>query len=88
MKELVKEEVVAGLKCGVATVRFIKRDGSERTMLATLDPLWLPDPTETSSREPNDEVVSCWDIEANGWRSFRLDSVVSIEFTPGEDYRS
>ena len=29
----------------------------------------------------NPNVMSVWDIEANGWRSFRLDSVKQIHFS-------
>lgn len=86
MKELVKEEVVAGLQNSIATVTFVKKDGTKRVMLATLDPFFLPDPTlSESTREPNDEVVTCWDIEVNDWRSFRLDSVEDILYTPTDD---
>ena len=27
---------------------------------------------------PNDNILSVWDIEKDGWRSFRIDSVLEI----------
>jgi hypothetical protein len=77
-KERIKEE----LRRGECEVVFTKKDGSERQMVCTLHPDYLPqrDPDEkgasTSSPEKEDTVV-VWDIEAGAWRSFRIDSVVS-----------
>jgi len=74
------------LENGVVTVVFEKADGSERTMRATLSNNYVPQvlaeydnqqPTP-AKRQLNDNVQSVWDIDAGGWRSFRLDSVKQI----------
>lgn len=77
------------LKNGVVTVVFEKIDGTERTMRATLSDLYVPqvEPQMLSeydgqvpknTRQLNDNVQSVWDIDAGGWRSFRLDSIKQV----------
>jgi hypothetical protein len=77
------------LKNGVVTVVFEKTDGTERTMRATLSDLYVPqvEPVMLSEydgqvpktgRQLNDNVQSVWDIDAGGWRSFRIDSVKQL----------
>jgi len=47
-------------------------------MTCTLQPSFLPEQVETEkTRKQNDDVLSVWDTESNGWRSFRFDSVIS-----------
>ena len=74
------------LENGVVTVVFEKTDGTERTMRATLSNNYVPQvlaeyddqqPTP-AKRQLNDNVQPVWDIDAGGWRSFRLDSVKQI----------
>lgn len=78
-----KYELKQQLQGNVATVVFTKADGTERTMRCTLLAEYLPAPegpqllTE-STRKENDSVLSVWDIDNGGWRSFRIDSIKSI----------
>lgn len=83
--EEVREFVVPLLKDGVAVVNFVKKNGETRSMSCTLKSDLLPkvevnENTEKSSRKVNNEVLAVYDVNANGWRSFRLDSVTSVEF--------
>ena len=83
-----KYELKEDLKNGVVTVVFEKVDGTERTMRCTLSDLYVPQVlTEYDQdgnaivkpqRKRNDDVVSVWDIDNSGWRSFRLDSVKQL----------
>lgn len=77
------------LENGVVTVVFEKADGTERTMRCTLSDLYVPqvEPQMLSeydgnvakpARVLNDSVQRVWDIDSNGWRSFRLDSVKQV----------
>lgn len=71
------------LKESVANVVFTKADGSTRTMRCSLRPEDLP-PVESgkvdgSTRKQSTEVVSVWDLDAQGWRSFRIDSVKNFD---------
>jgi hypothetical protein len=36
-----------------------------------------------TDRAKSDEAVAVFDLENNGWRSFRWDSLTNIEFTLG-----
>jgi hypothetical protein len=73
------------LKNGVVTVVFEKKDGTERTMRATLSDNYVPqvlseyDGQEAKpAKQLNDNVQAVWDIDSEGWRSFRLDSVKKL----------
>jgi hypothetical protein len=78
-----KYELKQQLQGDIATVVFTKADGTERTMRCTLLAEYLPVPAgpqllTESTRKENDNVLSVWDVENGGWRSFRLDSIKSI----------
>jgi hypothetical protein len=82
-----REQLIQHLKSQVCEVIFKKADGSDRVMKATLQESVLPPPTPPKEgakpRAENLELINVWDTEANGWRSFRLDSLIS--FTYGSD---
>jgi len=87
-KELTRANVIELLQNDVAQVTFTKTDGTERVMDCTLLKEVLneraPQTDEVTTEKPpkkvNEEVLPVWDMVANGWRSFRLDSVKSIGF--------
>lgn len=84
MMILDKEQLKSMLTEAVATVTFTKTDGSERIMKCTLDPSFFPivekDPTKiVKERKENSDLLSVWDIDNNGWRSFKLSSIKSFE---------
>jgi len=76
------------LQENVMEITFTKTDGTERVMVCSLHPSLLPavevstDPTAPKKeRKINLSVIACFDLEANGWRSFRLDSIKDFEFS-------
>jgi hypothetical protein len=82
-----KYELKELLSGTVSTVVFTKVDGTEREMKCTLLPEYLPTKpvvegqqllTESLTRAENPNTISVWDLESNGWRSFRTDSVKSV----------
>lgn len=82
-----KYELKEILSNTVSTVVFTKIDGTEREMKCTLLPEYLPQKpvvegqqllNEGLTRAENPSTLSVWDLENNGWRSFRADSVKSI----------
>jgi hypothetical protein len=81
-KELKRDAVISVLKENVAEVTFTKKDGTERVMKCTLQTEFLPiqEPKQegTVAKKVNDSVVAVFDIEAEGFRSFRLDSVTKF----------
>jgi hypothetical protein len=73
------------LKSEEVTVKFKKVSGEERTMKCTLQESVIPPATKEDPlsqkkvRAVSPEVCSVWDVDANGWRSFRWENVISIE---------
>ena len=74
-----RQVVLNELHSRVCTVTFEKVNGDFREMKATLHPSYLPQPVVTEEVQPvrkvNPDVCTVWDTEANGWRSFRFDSI-------------
>lgn len=61
---------------------FTKKDGTPRTMRCTLIESRIPEafhPKE-SNTVYTDEALRVYDVEAEGWRSFRWDSVKEVGF--------
>lgn len=60
-------------------ITFTKKDGTERTMLCTLNPKSLFSAEEkTSSRAVSSTSIAVFDLEKNDWRSFRWDSIIKV----------
>lgn len=81
-----KYELKEVIQNNVVTVTFEKVDGTERTMKCTLIPEYLPNKVDDnkqllteSVRKENPSNLSVWDVESNSWRSFRYDSVKSVQ---------
>lgn len=66
------------LKDNVVTVTFTKANGEERVMRCTLIESYIQEKGR-GVRKINADVISVWDLEKNGWRSFRKDSVKTYE---------
>lgn len=64
----------------VVTVVFTKKDGSTREMLCTTMPsiLGLPGDAYVQTQTPSDTIVTVWDLENEGWRSFKFDQLISL----------
>ena len=74
-----REYMVEQLHKGLCTVDFTKLNGESRSMRCTLSPQFgnMPEtPLNTTiSDSVNPDTVKVWDIDADGWRSFRVESV-------------
>lgn len=84
MTTYTKEEISSTLRKGVATVSFKKVNGDVRIMECTLDGNHMPVedmPVKKTDRvkKPNNDVLSVWDCNAAGWRSFRIENVFNVE---------
>ena len=75
-----KQDIVEMLTKEVCTVVFTKADGSKRTMKCTLKDGIVPAyEKKTDLKKPvNDNVLPVYDVDNEGFRSFRVDSVESI----------
>lgn len=70
-------QLARDLQTGERTIKFRKNDGSVRFLRATLRQGAVPQ-TKGVDRSQNDEVFVAFDVENQGWRSFRKDSVLDI----------
>jgi len=83
---LTKQELLESLQDGIVTVTFTKVNGEVRTMPCTLREDIVPprsapaEGAETKTKKKNDGVISAWCIDKGAWRSFRYDSIVSLQF--------
>ena len=68
------------------TIEFTKSDGTLRKMFCTLMPDELPkievkeDAPPKKKRKAKPEVISVYDLEKKGWRSFRIESITAYTF--------
>ena len=73
------------LEQNVLTVDFTKLNGDKRVMTCTLREDMKPAAVKTDPlsqkkvREVSDAVVSVWDVNAKGWRSFRYERINAVD---------
>jgi len=73
---MTRNDILESLKAGKVDLEFIKADGTLRKMVATLsDDFIVYENAPTNSKKQSDFALPVWDTEANGWRSFRWDSL-------------
>lgn len=75
-----KQKILEQLQTGVALVTFTKADGSLRDMKCTLQPRLLPASLKQStiSLDQESDALRVYDLEADGWRSFKISRLISI----------
>ena len=79
-----KENLNKQLRESVLIVTFNKLNGDERVMTCTKDFKLIPESHRPKTdKEPPEGNVTVWDINANGWRSFKYDRVTKV--TRGEE---
>lgn len=81
----IREDLIELLTTDVLDITFDKLNGDERTMTCTLQEKYIPVPrkedalSQTKIRNLEEKTIVVWDINANGWRSFRYDRVKKVE---------
>jgi len=68
------------LEQSVVEVTFTKKDGTERVMNCTLLEDYLPETTGVG-RSAGSDALAVFDVDADGWRSFRWDSVKAVKLS-------
>lgn len=71
------EALIKALKEGNVSVSFIKKDGTDRIMNCTLNMDTIPAESHPSGGSSPSNTIAVWDLDKNGWRSFRKDSITS-----------
>lgn len=80
------------LRNNVLAVYFTKVNGDKREMKCTLmqdrlPPEYLNEKVkEKEFHHKNPDVLAVWDVVANGWRSFRLDSIEYVQILDEYQY--
>jgi hypothetical protein len=67
-------------------VAFTKKDGTDRVMNCTLKEDILPIvqkeiEEDSSTKTKSKDALAVWDTDVGGWRSFRWDSIKSVNFS-------
>ena len=79
-----RNRLLTDLRSTVVELHFVKVNGENRVMKCTLMDRLLPESytrnleeqnTEKQYHRDNPNVIAAWDVDARGWRSFRIDSV-------------
>ncbi len=83
-----RDILLKDLRRNVIEVTFTKTNGDQRIMRCTLLENMLPTTyrtnpdekaTENDFHQKNQDVIAAWDVQAGGWRSFRIDSVTYVQ---------
>jgi hypothetical protein len=91
LTDLKRQEILNALKTSKVHVQFKKvKDGEIRNMYCTLNADFIPEEhlpktPLSESNAPNTEVIRAYDMEVEGWRSFRLDSL--IEYRTSDQHK-
>lgn len=81
------------LQYGPTTVTFTKANGDERVMKATTNFELIPEEfhpqssaeaEKTAVDKEDIDLIKCFDLEANGWRSFKPSRITKVEFSLGD----
>jgi len=74
------QELQQKLREGIVEFAYTKKDGSTRNAKGTLNTELIDKfgatPKGTGTAKQNDEVLAYYDINAEGWRSFRKESLL------------
>ena len=78
--KFVRSELQTQLQSEVLEVTFTKVNGDKRVMNCTLMEAILPTniSENKSDKKVNETILSVWDVDAKGWRSFRMDTVTQV----------
>jgi len=82
-----KEFMLEHLQQGKCEVFFQKKNGTIRHMICTLNPNEVPkfynekiiESSQIQQEDNLSTVLPVWDVEKEGWRSFRIASVLSFK---------
>lgn len=88
MLQITKDELVEKLQQEVVQLKFTKADGSVRHMVCTKNIIHIPEEfhpktdkvvkLDENGNPIETDLVTVWDMEAKGWRSFNFGKVIEI----------
>lgn len=82
--DLTYDNIIEQLQTGIVRLSFIKvKDGQVRNMRATLNEDYIPQPDHAPEKkkplQDKKEVVRVYDLDVEGWRSFRVNSLQTFD---------
>lgn len=82
--DLTYDNIIEQLENGIVRLSFIKvKDGQVRNMRATLKEDYIPDsdpiPDKRKHLQDKKEVVRVYDLDVEGWRSFRVNTLQTFD---------
>jgi hypothetical protein len=77
-----RDGLIKNLAAGKLEVTFTKKDGSERKMICTRSNEIIPfnEESEKWKQSNSPDNLPVWDVEAHGWRAFRIDRITGVAF--------
>jgi len=83
MTMFTRDGLIDMLRHNIVTVTFTKLNGDERVMKCTLLPEHVPNAPTTNGdlvleSKGSSNNIPVWDLDASGWRSFKVESVKTI----------
>lgn len=81
------EKLLDILRTDTMEIIFTKKDGSLRTMFCTLNEAYLPETNSTHEPKPYTGLITVWDLENEGWRSFNYEAIQEVEWDEGINLR-
>ena len=81
---MTRNDMMEMLQASTCQVDFTRVNGDTRNMTCTLREDIIPAPTKSEPitqkavRAVSEEVIPVWDVKAEGWRSFRVNSVTGF----------
>lgn len=79
-----KEQMEELLRNGVVQVTFTKKDGSTRVLKGTKNMDLVPEdkhPKGDVKKSEAQDLITVYDIENDGWRSFHINLIQDVEAT-------
>jgi hypothetical protein len=75
-----RDGLIKNLAVGTLEVDFIKKDGTNRKMICTRSNKIIPfnEESEQKKQSKSPDSFPVWDIEAEAWRAFRIDSITNV----------
>ena len=75
-----RQFILKQMYSGVVSLKFKKKNGDERDMNATLVTRLIESnkikESNPNSPQGDSNLVVCWDVDANDWRSFNVDTLI------------
>ncbi len=73
-----KNEIVEKMQNGIVEVTFKKKDGTQRVLVGTLVERLITNKPKGRARPEADDLVVCYDVEIDEFRSFLVPSVTNV----------